>query len=203
VRVAKSQGDTVGNDADTNGKFVPNPLLPLARQLLYKEQSPINQVNTCSLPVFSLHCSLILVCEAYLLSTATSQTCAFSLSRRNSVSAECHLLRSFLPMVDLSLPGTLNADRTMSSEPVPGDAGTQLIPVEVLVIVGQFLAGSYCFGTLANLNSASKALHQESQPVLYETLILKYSKEVETSILVCSHPGWKYVRCVQAAVWDV
>jgi hypothetical protein len=70
----------------------------------------------------------------------------------------------------------------------------QILPVEVLVIVGQFLAGSYCFGTLANLNSVSKSMHEESQPVLYETLILKYSKEVETSILASSDPGWQYVR---------
>lgn len=87
-----------------------------------------------------------------------------------------------------------------SDSVVDGTSDVQILPVEVLVIVGQFLAGSYCFGTLANLNSASKSMHQESQPVLYETLILKYSKEVETSILASSHPGWKYVRCVQTAV---
>jgi hypothetical protein len=39
-------------------------------------------------------------------------------------------------------------------------------------VVAEFLAGAHCFGTLANLNIASHNVHDQTLPVLYETLLL-------------------------------
>jgi hypothetical protein len=49
----------------------------------------------------------------------------------------------------------------MTSDTAPDDVvgDIKILPVDVLVIVGQFLAGTYCFGTLASLNSTNKIIH--------------------------------------------
>lgn len=44
------------------------------------------------------------------------------------------------------------------------------LPLELIGIVGEFLSGSYHFGTLAKLNRTCKAVRTETLPVLYETL---------------------------------
>lgn len=40
------------------------------------------------------------------------------------------------------------------------------VPLDVLGVVAEFLAGAHCFGTLANLNIASHDLHDQTLPVL-------------------------------------
>lgn len=50
------------------------------------------------------------------------------------------------------------------------------LPVELIVRIGEFLAGDLCFGVLASLNVACRAVHEETQSVLYETIILRYSE---------------------------
>lgn len=50
--------------------------------------------------------------------------------------------------------------------------GIARLPVEVIVLVGQFLAGQNSLATLASLTIACKLLQQEAAPVLYETVIL-------------------------------
>jgi hypothetical protein len=52
------------------------------------------------------------------------------------------------------------------------------IPVELFSVIGGFLAGDLCFGTLANLNVASKAVMEETLPVLYETIFLQWSESL-------------------------
>lgn len=46
------------------------------------------------------------------------------------------------------------------------------LPTEIIVLVGQFLAGNHAFGTLAALHTTSHALKEETTPILYETLFL-------------------------------
>lgn len=43
------------------------------------------------------------------------------------------------------------------------------LPVELLVIVAEFLAGDLCFGTAASLSATCRTVHQETLPVLFET----------------------------------
>lgn len=45
------------------------------------------------------------------------------------------------------------------------------LPIEVLVMISEFLAGDDCLGTLADFNVASRVIHQETLPVLYETAV--------------------------------
>jgi hypothetical protein len=46
------------------------------------------------------------------------------------------------------------------------------MPPEILGVVSEFLAGQHSFGSLASLNVASRAIHEETLSVLYETLLL-------------------------------
>ncbi|KAJ9094249.1 hypothetical protein QFC21_006075 [Naganishia friedmannii] len=46
-----------------------------------------------------------------------------------------------------------------------------ILPLELLVIIAQFLAGSDQYATLASLNSTCKLVQAETLPVLYETFI--------------------------------
>jgi hypothetical protein len=50
--------------------------------------------------------------------------------------------------------------------------GFAILPLEVIVLVGQFLAGQNSLATLASLTVTCKLLEQETTPVLYETVIL-------------------------------
>jgi hypothetical protein len=49
-----------------------------------------------------------------------------------------------------------------------------LLPVELIGVVAEHLIGGCAFGIVAKLNRASKALHRETLPVLYETLFLEH-----------------------------
>lgn len=50
------------------------------------------------------------------------------------------------------------------------------VPVELLVSIAEILSGDLCFRTLANLNVASRVVHEETLSVLYETLTMQYSR---------------------------
>jgi hypothetical protein len=45
------------------------------------------------------------------------------------------------------------------------------LPIELIVIIGEFLAGSHALKSLASLNVASREVHVEVLPILYETLV--------------------------------
>ncbi|KAJ9094243.1 hypothetical protein QFC21_006069 [Naganishia friedmannii] len=55
-------------------------------------------------------------------------------------------------------------------------SGGPRLPMELHTIIAGFLAGSNAYGSLANFNLASKAVHTETRPVLNETMLLD-SKE--------------------------
>lgn len=46
------------------------------------------------------------------------------------------------------------------------------LPLDVYGVIAEFLAGSFAFATLANLNVANHSIWDETTPVLYETLLL-------------------------------
>lgn len=50
------------------------------------------------------------------------------------------------------------------------------LPVELMVIISEFLLGDGAFGTLASLNTTCHVVHQETAPVLNETLVLDSEK---------------------------
>ncbi|KAJ9110417.1 hypothetical protein QFC19_001542 [Naganishia cerealis] len=50
--------------------------------------------------------------------------------------------------------------------------GGPRLPMELLTLIAQFLAGTNSFGTLANLNVASKGLLRETKPILNETMLM-------------------------------
>jgi hypothetical protein len=72
------------------------------------------------------------------------------------------------------------------------------LPLEVIVIIAGFLAGSNNYGTLASLCVCSQLVQQECQATLYETVICNdyWNEEFKR----CSAPPslvpktWKYIR---------
>jgi hypothetical protein len=83
------------------------------------------------------------------------------------------------------------------SDVLSPSAATLNFPAELLVIVSEFLAGDLCFGTIASLNAASWAVHEETLPVLYETTIWDYKKHFRSNL----SPGhqspeasWKHIK---------
>lgn len=50
--------------------------------------------------------------------------------------------------------------------------GVASLPIELLVEIGRFLAGSNSYGTLSSLSSTCKTIKQETASTLYETVIL-------------------------------
>lgn len=62
--------------------------------------------------------------------------------------------------------------------------------------MGEFLAGEREFSSLARLNRTCHALHEETLPVLYETVRME-TEEAFTECLQFANPsGFKHVRCV-------
>lgn len=51
-----------------------------------------------------------------------------------------------------------------------------LLPIELIVRIGEVLAGDLCFGVLANLNVTCRLVHEESRSVLYDSMFLRYSE---------------------------
>jgi hypothetical protein len=45
------------------------------------------------------------------------------------------------------------------------------LPVELILEVACHLSGDWAFSTLANLNVTSRALHERTLPILYETIV--------------------------------
>jgi hypothetical protein len=85
----------------------------------------------------------------------------------------------------------------MASMPYSSDSKPTDLPVELLVIVSEFLAGDHCLGTLANFNVASSTVHQETLPVLYETAVWRYEERRDAEKQWAhsrSDRGWKYVK---------
>lgn len=68
------------------------------------------------------------------------------------------------------------------------------LPTECIVLVAQFLAGSFQFGALAHLARASRKIHLETESVLFETLL--WDTEEKSWILHGGRipRGWKHVR---------
>lgn len=52
------------------------------------------------------------------------------------------------------------------------------LPLDLLITVSEFLAGSHAFGTLAALNRTNHKLRSGTIPVLYETLFLDKVDEI-------------------------
>lgn len=66
--------------------------------------------------------------------------------------------------------------------------------------MGELLAGERDFETLSRLNRTSRAIHEETLPVLYETVRIE-SEEAFTKSLQFANPKWfKYTKCVQPGV---
>lgn len=49
--------------------------------------------------------------------------------------------------------------------------GNTMLPMELMVLIAEFLTGSHSLKTLAALNVTNHELHEELLPVLYETLV--------------------------------
>jgi hypothetical protein len=48
---------------------------------------------------------------------------------------------------------------------------TNELPRELSVTIAEFLAGSFAYGRLTKLNVAIHAVHEETLPVLFETVV--------------------------------
>jgi hypothetical protein len=66
------------------------------------------------------------------------------------------------------------------------------LPTELVVVIAEFLAGDLALGSLAQLNLATRAIHEETLPVLFETVAFEkkwWLKKREMK-------GWKWIKCV-------
>lgn len=53
----------------------------------------------------------------------------------------------------------------------PNAMGPPQLPTELIVTIAEFLAGSFAYGSLAKLNLATRAVHEETLPVLFDTVV--------------------------------
>lgn len=58
--------------------------------------------------------------------------------------------------------------------------------MEAMIRIGEFLAGSHAFKSLASLNVANREIHEELLPVLYETLVWVSNDSDEIFVMMCS-----------------
>lgn len=81
-----------------------------------------------------------------------------------------------------------NQTTTMSTQP------TQRLPTECIVLVAEFLAGSFQYRTLANLSQTSRKIREETESVLFATLL--WDTEEKSWILHGGRipRGWQHVR---------
>jgi hypothetical protein len=66
------------------------------------------------------------------------------------------------------------------------------LPTELVAVIAEFLAGDLALGSLAQLNLTTRAIHQETLPVLFETVTFDkkwWLKKREIK-------GWKWIKCV-------
>lgn len=52
------------------------------------------------------------------------------------------------------------------------------LPIELLVIVAEILAGDLCFGTLASFNATCQIVHAETTSILYESTFWQYEGDL-------------------------
>jgi hypothetical protein len=57
---------------------------------------------------------------------------------------------------------------------------TPQLPVEIFGVIAEHLIGQHAFGSTANLNRISRAVHQETLPVLYESFFVGEYGETAT-----------------------
>jgi hypothetical protein len=84
------------------------------------------------------------------------------------------------------------------------------LPLDLLITVAEFLAGSHAFGTLAALNQVNHDIQSGTTPVLYETLFLD---KVDEMRVLGDHEkgdgsqgplaGFRYTKSVQSDVREV
>lgn len=69
------------------------------------------------------------------------------------------------------------------------------LPLELLIIIGEVLAGDLCFGSLANLNYTCQAVHAGTLSTLYDTMEMdeKALLGLKSDCAVRCE-GWKYVK---------
>jgi hypothetical protein len=73
--------------------------------------------------------------------------------------------------------------------------GTARLPVELVVVVAEFLSRDLCFGSLANLNRTCRLVHAETLPALYEMMEWdgwRADRMIPDRVLRCQ--GWKFVK---------
>jgi hypothetical protein len=81
-------------------------------------------------------------------------------------------------------------------------SSTMRLPVEVLVIVAEFLLGIACYGSVAGLNATCKLVNEETQSALYTMMVLdlKCFRQMTQDFQHRDDrenrhdPGWQYVR---------
>jgi hypothetical protein len=73
---------------------------------------------------------------------------------------------------------------------------TARLPVELIVSIAEILAGDLCFESIANVNITCRIVHEETLPVLFETLQLQYSQlKAEAMAAECSGSGTSNLPC--------
>jgi hypothetical protein len=71
------------------------------------------------------------------------------------------------------------------------------LPTELIVVIGEFLAGDLAFGSLAKLNLATRAIHEETLSVLFDTVVWgKTTRQWWIHRKGKEPKGWKWIRCV-------
>lgn len=68
------------------------------------------------------------------------------------------------------------------------------LPTELIVIIAEFLAGSFAYESLANLNVATRAIWEETLPVLYETVVWETERRWWIHEGGYIPRGWSYTR---------
>jgi hypothetical protein len=80
------------------------------------------------------------------------------------------------------------------------------LPLEVIIIVAQFLAADHAFATLVALHSASHAMKEETPAILYETLFLDCTDKIPRFYKEGFRPGasddlkskFRYIKSVSS-----
>jgi hypothetical protein len=68
------------------------------------------------------------------------------------------------------------------------------LPYEIYTVIGEWLTADNALRTLAHLNQASKAVREETLPVLCETMRLEDDETFLKSTLGKDCKGFKYVK---------
>lgn len=68
------------------------------------------------------------------------------------------------------------------------------LPIELIISISEYLAGSHCYRSLAPLNVVSRAVHEETLPVMFETLIWDTREKWWILDRGRVPQGWGYVK---------